>query len=44
MGECIRIGKDIVVTVVEINGNPIGLEIDASREVRVPRKRKTAQR
>jgi sRNA-binding carbon storage regulator CsrA len=44
MGECISIGKDIVVTVVEINGNPIGLEIDASREVRVPRKRKTAQR
>jgi carbon storage regulator CsrA len=39
MGECISIGKDIVVTGVEINGNPMGLEIDASREVRVPRDR-----
>ena len=37
VGECITIGNDIVVKVVEISGNQIRLGIDAPREVRVLR-------
>ena len=37
VGECITIGNDIVIKVVEISGNQIRLGIDAPREVRVLR-------
>lgn len=37
VGECITIGNDIVVKVVEISGNQIRLGIEAPREVPVLR-------
>lgn len=37
VGECITIGNDIVVKIVEISGNQIRLGIEAPREVRVLR-------
>jgi carbon storage regulator len=37
LGECVTIGNDIVIKVIEISGNQIRLGIDAPREVRVLR-------
>jgi carbon storage regulator len=37
VGECVTIGNDIVVKVVEVSGNQIRLGISAPRDVRVLR-------
>lgn len=37
VGECVTIGNDIVVKVLEVSGNQIRLGISAPREVRVLR-------
>jgi carbon storage regulator len=37
IGEIIRIGPDIVVTVLGVNGNQVRLGVDASKDVAVHR-------
>lgn len=36
-GEAIRIGDDVTVTVLEINGNSVRVGIDAPREIEIVR-------
>jgi len=37
IGECIRIGEDVAVTVLRVKGNQVRLGIDAPRTVSVQR-------